>query len=98
MGAVIAERDVIELDPALERLGIVRTRQVPDAALHFQELLDPLETDRRLRHGVRHLRQVAQRLVRLAEIQQEDDQRPRAQLTGPDKPRAVTEYEASPDR
>ena len=71
--AVVAERDMVEFDQTSEGRGLPRARQVPDAAFHLQELLDAFEADGRPRDGIGHLREIAHRLVRLAQVEEKDE-------------------------
>src|SRR5262245_39673804 len=75
-----------------------RSRQITDPAICFYYLSDAFVTDLRLRNRVGHLREVAHRLVHLAEIEKKDQQGARRDRSGEYEPHAVPEYETSPSR
>ena len=82
----------------VKRGAVARPGPVADAALDRQQLLDALVANRGLRHRVGQLREIAHRLVHLAQIQHEDDQDARAHPAREGEPRAVAEHQAGAER
>src|SRR6185369_15412380 len=64
---VITEINMLEFDRAFEGGGFLRTRQIAHFVLSLNHRAYALVANRRLRHRVSHLREVAHRLVHLAE-------------------------------
>ncbi len=90
----IAEVDIFELDPALELWRSSRTRQIANLAFRFQHFTDTFEADRRFWECVRHLGKVAHRFIHFAEIQNENQEGARGELTAKHKMDAIPEHDA----
>ena len=95
-GGPVSERHVIELDRTAEARRASRSGSITNVELDGEEGVDPFERHQRARVRVRHLRQFANRLVHLAQVQQEDDERTGGQPTIEDVTRAEPEDRRAP--
>ena len=94
---LIAERDVRELDAALEARRALGVGAFANLAVDRQQLADALEAHRRHRQRVAHLREILHRLVHLVEIEHEHEQRARGQPAVEHEPDAEPEHDARAD-
>ena len=94
MFGFVAERDVLKFHAPFERGRAPRAGQVSHATLRPKDFAYALEADRSLRDRVGHLRQVAHRLVHLAEVEKEDEQRAGGHLACKHQARAVPQHQA----
>ena len=93
----VRERHVIELDRAVKAKRAARAGQIAHLDVDGEEGIDPIERDQRARVRVGHLRQLADRLVHLAQVQQKDDERAGGQPTIEDVTRTEPEHGRTAD-
>src|SRR5207248_2955690 len=93
----VREGDVIELDGTTEATRPSRAWEITYLDLDGEEAIDAVQGHERPRVRIRHLRQLADRLVHLAQIEQEDDQCAGGQRTIEDVARTEPEHRRTAD-
>src|SRR5262249_18773086 len=96
LAIVITKIDVVEFDLTSESRRGSRAGTLAHAVFRVDQLLDSLGADHRFRDCVGHLRQIAHRLVHLAQVEQKHHTPARRELSLQHQTRAVPEHDTRP--